>query len=570
MRSRRPQRGYRQIGSWRLNLVRLSFIVIGLGLLWRLVDIQVINPDFLRNQGDARHLRNVPIVAHRGMILDRHGEPLAISTPVHSVWLNPQATDPENPQLDKLATILGLQAKAIRERIYQHPNREFLYLKRRVTPEISEQVRQLAVPGVALQREYKRYYPAGEVSAHVVGFTNIDDIGQEGLELTYEPLLTGVPGLRRMVRDSRGNFVGGGETIRAAKAGENIQLSIDLRLQYLSYNALKNAVEKHGASSGSAVILDVQTGEVLAMVNQPAFNPNNRQGVSSTNLRNRAVTDLFEPGSTVKPFTVVSGLKSGKFDLDSMINTHPGTFRVSGHNIRDFRDYGIINLATSIQKSSNIAVSKIALELEPEQLWQDFASFGMGTDSGAYFPGEAIGSLPDPRSWRTLDRATLAYGYGLATNTLQLARAYTIIGNGGIMRDVTFIKQDKQPPGRRVFSNDLMQTVRDMMELVVLPGGTARRAAVPNYRVAAKTGTVKKATAGGYSDNQYVSLLAGLIPASNPRLAMVITVDNPTGDEYYGGAVAAPVFADVMVGAMRLLNIAPDALPQTQLQVAQQ
>ncbi len=570
MRSRRPQRGYRQTGSWRLNLVRLSFIVIGLGLLWRLVDIQVINPDFLRNQGDARHLRNVPIVAHRGMILDRHGEPLAISTPVHSVWLNPQATDPENPQLDKLATILGLQAKTIRERIYQHPNREFLYLKRRVTPEISEQVRQLAVPGVALQREYKRYYPAGEVSAHVVGFTNIDDIGQEGLELTYEPLLTGVPGLRRMVRDSRGNFVGGGETIRAAKAGENIQLSIDLRLQYLSYNALKNAVEKHGASSGSAVILDVQTGEVLAMVNQPAFNPNNRQGVSSTNLRNRAVTDLFEPGSTVKPFTVVSGLKSGKFDLDSMINTHPGTFRVSGHNIRDFRDYGIINLATSIQKSSNIAVSKIALELEPEQLWQDFASFGMGTDSGAYFPGEAIGSLPDPRSWRTLDRATLAYGYGLATNTLQLARAYTIIGNGGIMRDVTFIKQDKQPSGRRVFSNDLMQTVRDMMELVVLPGGTARRAAVPNYRVAAKTGTVKKATAGGYTDNQYVSLLAGLIPASNPRLAMVITVDNPTGDEYYGGAVAAPVFADVMVGAMRLLNIAPDALPQTQLQVAQQ
>lgn len=570
MRSRRQQRGYRQVGSWRLNLVRLSFIVIGLGLLWRLVDIQVVNPDFLRNQGDARHLRNVPIVAHRGMILDRHGEPLAISTPVHSVWMNPQATDAESPQLDKLASILGLQAKSIRERIYQYPNREFLYLKRRVTPEISEQVRQLKIPGVALQREYKRYYPAGEVSAHVVGFTNIDDIGQEGLELTYEPLLTGVPGLRRMVRDSRGNFVGGGETIRAAKAGENIQLSIDLRLQYLSYNALKNAVEKHGASSGSAVILDVQTGEVLAMVNQPAFNPNNRQGVSSTNLRNRAVTDLFEPGSTVKPFTVVSALKSGKFDLDSMINTHPGVFRVSGHNIRDFRDYGIINLATSIQKSSNIAVSKIALELEPEQLWEDFSSFGMGTDSGAYFPGEAMGSLPDPRSWRTLDRATLAYGYGLATNTLQLARAYTIIGNGGIMRDVTFIKQDKQPEGRRVFSNELMQTVRDMMELVVQPDGTARRAAVPNYRVAAKTGTVKKAAAGGYTDNQYVSLLAGLIPASNPRLAMVIAVDNPTGNEYYGGAVAAPVFADVMVGAMRLLNIAPDALPQTQLQVAQQ
>lgn len=568
--SRRQQRGYQQTGSWRLNLVRLSFILIGLGLLWRLVDIQVLNPDFLRNQGDARHLRNVPIVAHRGMILDRHGEPLAISTPVHSVWLNPQATDPENPQLAKLAAILDIDVRNIRERIYQNPNREFLYLKRRVTPEISEQVKQLKIGGVALQREYKRYYPTGEVTAHVVGFTNIDDVGQEGLELTYEPLLTGVPGMRRMVRDSKGNFVGGGDPIRAAKAGENIQLSIDLRLQYLSYNALKNAVEKNKAQSGSAVILDVQTGEVLAMVNQPAFNPNNRYGVSSNDLRNRAVTDLFEPGSTVKPFTIVSGLKSGKFDLDTMINTHPGTFRVSGHNIRDFRDYGIINLATSIQKSSNVAASKIALELEPMDLWQDFASFGMGVDSGAYFPGEAMGRLPDPRTWRTLDRATLAYGYGLATNTLQLARAYTIIGNGGIMRDVTFIKQDNVPKGRRVFSKDLMETVRSMMELVVLPGGTAQRAAVPNYRVAAKTGTVKKAMAGGYTESEYQSLFAGLIPASNPRLAMVVVIDNPTGEEYYGGAVAAPVFADVMVGAMRLLNIAPDALPQTQLQVAHQ
>jgi cell division protein FtsI (penicillin-binding protein 3) len=568
--SRRQQRGYQQTGSWRLNLVRLSFILIGLALLWRLIDIQVLNPDFLRNQGDARHLRNVPIVAHRGMILDRHGEPLAISTPVHSVWLNPQATDPEHPQLAKLASILDIDVRNVRERIYQNPNREFLYLKRRVTPEISERVKQLKIGGVALQREYKRYYPTGEVAAHVVGFTNIDDVGQEGLELTYEPLLTGVPGMRRMVRDSKGNFVGGGDPIRAAKAGENIQLSIDLRLQYLSYNALKNAVEKNGAQSGSAVILDVQTGEVLAMVNQPAFNPNNRYGVSSNDLRNRAVTDLFEPGSTVKPFTIVSGLKSGKFDLDTMINTHPGTMRVSGHTIRDFRDYGIINLATSIQKSSNVAASKIALEIEPMELWEDFASFGMGVDSGAYFPGEAMGRLPDPRTWRTLDRATLAYGYGLATNTLQLARAYTIIGNGGIMRDVTFIKQDKAPKGRRVFSKDLIETVRGMMELVVLPGGTAQRAAVQNYRVAAKTGTVKKAMAGGYTESEYQSLFAGLIPASNPRLAMVVVIDNPTGEEYYGGAVAAPVFADVMVGAMRLLNIAPDALPQTQLQVAHQ
>lgn len=564
----RSNNPHQQVGLWRLNLVRVMFILIVAGLVWRLADLQIFNPDFLRNQGDARHLRQVPVVAHRGMILDRQGEPLAISTPVHSVWLNPQDVALDEPKLSNLAVMLDQNISAIQEKIVKNQSREFVYLKRRITPELAEQVKQLNIRGVALQREYKRYYPAGEVTSHIVGFTNIDDIGQEGLELTYDAVLTGRPGLKRMVRDSRGNYVEGGELIRPAKAGENIQLSMDVRLQYLTYQALKNAVNEHNAKAGTAVVVDIESGEVLAMVNQPSFNPNNRNGLRASDFRNRAVTDLFEPGSTVKPFTVTSGIKSGKYDLSTIINTHPGVFRVSGHPIRDFRDYGEIDLATLIQKSSNIAASKIALDLDPDELWHDFARFGLGDATGAYFPGEVMGTMPDLSSWRKLDIATMGYGYGLSTSALQLARAYTVLGSGGILKPVTFVKADETPKGRRVFSADIMKQVLAMMEKVVEPGGTATRAAVANYRVAGKTGTAKKATSGGYADKRYQSVFAGLIPASAPRLAMVVMVDEPRGEEYYGGAVAAPVFAEVMTGAMRLLNIAPDALPTTQMQVA--
>lgn len=562
------QVSHNQVGRWRLNLVRVMFVLFVAVLCWRLADLQILNPEFLRNQGDARHLRQVPVAAHRGMLLDRHGEALAISTPVNSIWLNPQDVAADHPKLAQLAQKLGVSVSRIRDKINGNPSREFVYLQRRVTPELAQSVKALGIHGVYLQREYKRYYPAGEVTSHLLGFTNIDDIGQEGLELTYDAVLTGRSGLKRMVRDSRGNFVEGGELIRPAKAGENIQLSIDLRLQHLSYQALKNAVNEHNAKAGTAVVLDIQTGEVLAMVNQPAFNPNNRSRLKPSEFRNRAVTDLFEPGSTVKPFTVTSAIKSGKYDLDSIINTHPGVYRVSGHPIRDFRDYGEIDLATLIQKSSNIAASKIALELEPQALWQDFARFGLGEATGAYFPGEAMGTMPDPQAWRRLDIATMGFGYGLSTSALQLARAYSVLASGGILKPVTFVKSNEAPKGRRVFSADIMQQVLAMMEKVVEPGGTATRAAVANYRVAGKTGTAKKATSGGYADKRYQSVFAGIIPASAPRLAMVVMVDEPRGEEYYGGAVAAPVFAEVMTGAMRLLNIAPDALPMTQMQVA--
>ncbi|WP_297812377.1 penicillin-binding transpeptidase domain-containing protein [uncultured Methylophaga sp.] len=559
---------HNQVGRWRLELVRILFVLFVAVLCWRLADLQILNPEFLRNEGDARHLRQVPVAAHRGMLLDRQGEPLAISTPVNSVWLNPQDVPANHPKLGQLAEKLDIPLSLIQDRIKANPSREFAYLKRRVTPELAQSVKALEIHGVYLQREYKRYYPAAEVTSHLLGFTNIDDIGQEGLELTYDAVLTGRSGLKRMVRDSRGNFVEGGELIQPAKAGENIQLSIDLRLQHLSYQALKNAVKEHNAKAGTAVVLDIQTGEVLAMVNQPAFNPNNRSRLKASDFRNRAVTDLFEPGSTVKPFTVASAIKSGKYDLESIINTHPGVYRVSGHPIRDFRDYGEIDLATLIQKSSNIAASKIALELDPQAMWQDFARFGLGEATGAYFPGEAMGTMPDPQSWRRLDIATMGFGYGLSTSALQLARAYSVLASGGILKPVTFVKSNETPKGRRVFSADIMQQVLAMMETVVEPGGTATRAAVANYRVAGKTGTAKKATSGGYADKRYQSVFAGIIPASAPRLAMVVMVDEPRGEEYYGGAVAAPVFSEVMTGAMRLLNIAPDALPMTQMQVA--
>ncbi len=563
----RSRKTINHVAVWRLNLLRIIFVTLILVLAWRVADIQVMHPDFLRYQGDARHLRQVPVVAHRGMILDRHGEPLAISTPVHSVWANPQGIDLNKEKLAQLAAILNINVQSIEKKIKANQQREFIYLKRRVTPEIVAKVERLDLTGVELQREYKRYYPTGEVSAHLVGFTNVDDTGQEGLELMHDATLTGVPGLRRMVRDSRGNYVEGGELIRAAKAGENIQLSIDLRIQTLTYQALKKAVQQHKAKAGTAVVLDIQTGEVLAMANQPAFNPNNRHGLKASDFRNRAVTDLFEPGSTVKPFTVTSGIKSGKFDLNTIINTHPGVFKVSGHPIRDFRDYGEINLATLIQKSSNVGASKIALDLKPIQFWQDFASFGLGEATGAYFPGEAMGTMPDPQSWRTLDRASMGYGYGLSTSALQLARAYMVLGSGGILKPVTFLKTSESTRGRKEFSTDIMNQVLLMMEKVVESGGTGTKAAVANYRVAGKSGTAKKATAGGYADHRYQSVFAGILPASAPRLAMVVMVDEPTNGEYYGGAVAAPVFSEAMTGAMRLLNIMPDNLPEHHIQV---
>ena len=559
--------------AWRFYVVLAAVVLIYAGLMARTAYIQVIEPDMLKKQGDNRSLRTNTKTVQRGSIVDRNGHELAISVPVETVWADPKIIFDSNAlSMDKhwqaLADVLGQNVNKLKVRVTKHPRKRFVYIERKVAPAMANYIRELKIPGIHLRKESKRFYPTGEISAHVVGFTNVDDKGIEGVERVYDQLLTGENGEKRYRKDAKGRKI---EilSVKEATPPKDITLSIDLRLQYLSYQSLKTTVKQYNARSGSAVILDVKTGEILAMVNQPAFNPNNRRGLKISDYRNRAVTDLFEPGSIVKPFTVASGLKSGKFTVDTVIDTRPGLFKVSGHTIKDFRDYGQIKIDTLIQKSSNIGASKIALALKPDQLWQGFSSFGLAEPTGAYFPGEAMGNLPDPQSWRKLDRAVMAYGYGLATSTLQIARAYMVLANGGILQPVSFIKLDEKPQGRRVFSNDVMADVVTMMESVVKTGGTARQAAVENYTVAGKTGTVKKAVRGGYAEGHYLSLFAGIIPAKNPRLAMVVMVDDPQGDDYYGGLIAAPVFSEVMTGAMRLLNIAPDALPESRLQVAQ-
>jgi cell division protein FtsI (penicillin-binding protein 3) len=558
-------RGYPKSNPVRLWVVGLAFAVAAGGLCWRLIELQVLECDFLRGQGEARHLRVMEMPAHRGMITDRHGEPLAVSTPVASVWFNPQLLREAKLQWPALAEAVGISVDHLQRQVEAGGRREFVYLKRGVKPDVAQQIQALGVAGVNLQSEYRRYYPAGSVTAHVVGFTNIDDLGQEGLELAFDEVLQGVPGKKRVIRDSRGRIVENVESLSVPRPGQDLRLSIDLRLQYLAYRELKAAVRAHGAHAGSLVILDVDTGEVLTMVNQPSYNPNARAQLKSHLYRNRAVTDLFEPGSTIKPFTIASALESGRFHPHTLVDTTPGYFRVGRYPIRDIRNYGPIDVSTVIKKSSNVGASKIALSLDPGYLWQGFAQAGLGTSTVSGFPGEVAGHLPDPDSLRQIEQATLAFGYGLSVTPLQLARAYAALGSGGALQPVTFLYREQAPTGQRVlWSASTVASVLSMLEQAVSNGGTGERAHVPGYGVAGKTGTVKKATSGGYADDRYMALFAGLIPASRPRLAAVVIIDEPQGDAYYGGQVAAPVFSRVMAGAMRLLNIAPDYLPSLQ------
>ncbi len=544
-------------------MLLLVFAGLATALLWRALDLQVLNEDFLQQQGAARYLRVVEMPAHRGAITDRHGQPLAISSPVDSVWANPGELLASGESLAPLARLLGLDAAALHRRLEQRASREFVYIKRHVTPELGEQVQSLGLPGVALQREYRRFYPAGEVAAHVVGFTNVDDIGQEGMELAYDDWLRGDPGAKRVVKDRLGRIIDDVESLREPKPGEALTLSIDRRLQYLAYRELKTAVTEHGARAAALVMLDAQTGEVLAMVNQPAYNPNNRAEISGGRYRNRAVTDSFEPASTLKPFAVLAALESGAYGPDSIINTSPGVMRVDGHTVRDPRDYGRIDVATVIEKSSNVGVARMALNIEADAIWGLLLRLGLGAPTGTTFPGEAGGSISGMPPRSSIDRAALAYGYGVAVTPLQLAQAYTVLAADGIKRPVSFLKLDQAPVGERILDAQSVRRVRGMMEAVVSDTGTASRAQIPGYRVAGKTGTAKKAVAGGYSDNRYVALFAGMAPASAPRLVLVVVVDEPVED-YYGGKVAAPIFAKVMGGALRLLNVPPDDVSSLQ------
>ncbi|MEE9552376.1 MAG: penicillin-binding transpeptidase domain-containing protein [Gammaproteobacteria bacterium] len=540
----------------------LGIYMLGMvALLWRAVDLQILNKDFLQEHGDARALRVVDIPAHRGMIIDRNGEPLAVSTPVSSIWATPRKVIMSAMALSPLASLLDMTAVELEVMLNDRIGRDFIYLKRRVNPELAEKVMALDIPGISLQREFRRYYPAGEVISHVIGFTNIDDTGQEGLELAYNDWLKGVPGSKRVLKDRLGRIIENIESITEPDPGKTLQLSIDRRIQYLAYRELKAAVNLHHAHGGSLVLLDAKTGEIIAMVGQPSYNPNNRSGLKSEYYRNRAITDTFEPGSTLKPFTIAAALESGLYTPETSIDTRPGYIKVGEHTIRDARNFGVIDVATVIKKSSNVGASKIALSLEPSNLWEILSSVGFGHPTSSGFPGESGGRLNTYNSWSEVELATISFGYGLSVTALQLAQAYMILAADGKLLPLSFHKISAPVEGTRVLSEKVARQVRIMLETVVQKGGTGKRATIDGYRVAGKTGTVHKFTIGGYSEDRYISLFAGIAPASDPRLVMVVVIDEPGGKQYYGGQVAAPIFSKVMSGALRLLNITPDNLP---------
>jgi cell division protein FtsI (penicillin-binding protein 3) len=545
----------------RVTLVMTLFAMVASSLVARAVYLQVLEKDFLNQQADTRHLRTESISAHRGTILDRNGEPLAISTPVDSIWVNPKEFASAVDKIPQLAKALELNEDVLMRRITRSMGKEFLYLKRHLNPSVAQAVMAMKLPGINVQREYRRYYPASEVTGHLVGFTNIDDEGQEGLELAMNYWLEGESGAKRVLKDRLGRSIENVESIRPPHHGKDLRTSIDLRLQYLAYRTLKAAVKTHNARSGSVVILDVKTGEVLAMVNQPTYNPNDRSQFVAERYRNRAITDIFEPGSSIKPLIVAAALESGQYRPSSVVDTAPGYVTVGAKKIEDSRNLGRISLTTILARSSNVGVTKVAMNLQPDQLWDTMSQFGLGEVTSSGFPGESAGMLSHYSNWRPISQATIAYGYGVSVTPLQLAQAYSALGNGGIMQPVSLFAIEEASKGDRIVSAETATSVRRMLEEVVRPGGTGTKAAVDGYRVAGKTGTSWKFAKGGYSKDKYISIFAGLAPASNPRLATVVVIDEPGGELYYGSDVAAPVFADVMAESLRLLAVAPDAIP---------
>jgi cell division protein FtsI (penicillin-binding protein 3) len=559
-----PPRRQRPDTRKRLVLVVCVLGVAALGLIARAVDLQVVHQAFLQKQGDARFLREVEIPVSRGTIYDRNGVPLAVSTPMLSLWANPDELLQHQNRIPALAKALGVNAHDLARKLQSRNDREFVYLRRLMPPEAAKAVLALDIPGVNAQREYKRYYPDGAATAHVLGFTNIDDHGQEGLELAYDGWLAGKPGEKRVIRDRLGRIVENVEQIHAPVPGHDLTLSIDSRIQYLAYQALVDAVAKRHAASGSMVILDPRNGEILAMVNVPSYNPNDLDNSGPAQRRNRAVTDVIEPGSTMKPFTITTALESGKWTPDTMINTSPGTFTIDGHLIRDDSDNGRIDVSHVITYSSNVGASKISLTLTPQQMDKVLHRFGFGTSTGSGFPGEVGGYIPPPRSWGDFVKATIAFGYGLNVTALQLAQAYATIADGGIRHTPTFVRGDDNP-GVRVEPADIADEMMAMLRTVIgPPPATAPQAAIPDYTVAGKTGTAHIAIAGGYSHDRYAALFCGIVPASDPRLVGVVIIRDAGGHggEYFGGQVSAPVFREVMTGALRLLDIPPDNVQQ--------
>ena len=542
---------------WRVKLLQLLFIAAGLIICLRIIDLQVINRTFLQSEGNKRTIRHESLPAYRGVIVDRHGKILAVSTPVVTIWANPQDLIKDLGRLDELSDALGVDKNQMTSRVKQNVSREFMYLKRQITPEQGNRVKALKIPAIHFLNEQRRYYPMGEVTAHLVGITGIDNQGQEGLELSYDNWLTGTMGTQKLLKDRRGRLAREAKLVKSVQPGKKLILSIDSRLQYMAYRELQAAVEKNKATAGSLVIIDVQTGEVLAMVNQPSYNPNNRMNLKSYRMRNRVMTDIIEPGSTLKPFTVAAALESGKYDRYTKIKTGIGYMKLGRYAIRDVRGYGTINVETVLKKSSNIGVSKIVLDIGADQVVDTLCRIGFGQSPGTGFPGEKTGYLPYKDRWSDIEIATLSFGYGLTVTPLQLALAYSVLGTGGILKPISLIRRDVVPDGIRVIDENIADEVLDMLGKVVGKDGSGWRGAVKSYNVAGKTGTVKKVYGKGYSNDQYVGLFAGIAPIENPRIATVVIIDNPSGDHYYGGMVAGPLFSKVNSQALRMLGVKP-------------
>jgi cell division protein FtsI (penicillin-binding protein 3) len=547
-----------KLPAWRSRLLLVLLLAWFAVLAGRALFLQGLHNDFLQQKGESRYSRVIELSATRGRIMDRNNEPLAISTPVESVAASPADAEMTPEQLRRLARLLETDVAELNRKL-SDTRREFVYLKRQLPPQEAAKVVALGLPGVFLQREYRRYYPAGEVTAHLIGFTDVDGKGQEALELAFEQQLAGQPGNRRVIKDRLGHIVEDVESIRMPQDGQTLRLSIDARIQYLAYRELKSAVAAHGARAGGIVVLDVGTGEVLAMANVPSFNPNNRDKFDPRRTRNRAVTDLFEPGSTLKPFTAAAALEAGTVSPDTVIQTAPGEFAVGNRTIHDAHPLGMLTVAQVIQKSSNIGAAKMALGLKPETLWSLFNQVGFGVPPRSGFPGEVSGKLRAAASWRPIEQATMSYGHGISVSLLQLARAYLIFATDGELKPATLVRREVPAESVQVISPATAQAVRRMLEMAVQAGGTAPRAQVIGYRVAGKTGTAHKLEGRGYAADKYVSSFVGFAPATRPRLVVAVMIDEPTAGQYYGGTVAAPVFSVVTAGALRLLAVTPDA-----------
>ncbi|MGZ7459484.1 peptidoglycan D,D-transpeptidase FtsI family protein [Pseudomonas sp. Ma2-10] len=553
---------------WRFRLVLGLLGVMVAAIAWRIIDLQVVDRAFLKGQGDARSVRHIPIPAHRGLITDRNGEPLAVSTPVTTLWANAKEMQATKEKWPALAAALGQDPKALADRLEAQANKEFIYLVRGLTPEQGQSVLDLKVPGVYGIEEFRRFYPAGEVTAHMVGFTDIDDHGREGIELAYDEWLAGVPGKRQVIKDRRGRLIKDVQVTKNAKAGKPLALSIDLRLQYLANRELRNAIIENGAKAGSLVIMDVKTGEILAMVNQPTYNPNNRRNLQPAMMRNRAMIDVFEPGSTMKAISMSAAIETGRWKPTDTVEVYPGTLQLGKYTIRDVsRTEGpVLDLTGILINSSNVGMSKVAFDIGGETIFRLAQKVGLGQDTGLGFPGERVGNLPNYREWRKAETATLSYGYGISVTAIQLVHAFSALANNGRLAPLTLIKTDKPAQTTQVLPEAVAKTMQGMLTQVIEAPRGVFRAKVPAYHVAGKSGTARKTSAGtkGYAVNSYRSLFAGFGPMSDPRYAIVVVIDEPTKAGYYGGLISAPVFSKVMSGTLRLMNVTPDNLPPTQ------